>query len=57
VTSDYGGIRSYDASGNVLGELKASTSNLIIEACMASPAVSDGKLLVRTASQLYCISP
>jgi hypothetical protein len=30
--------------------------NRLDELCLASPAVADGKLLLRTASRLYCIA-
>ena len=33
------------------------TFSVLEELCLASPAVVDGKLLLRTASRLYCIAP
>jgi outer membrane protein assembly factor BamB len=38
-------------------EFKVVGANHLEELCLASPAVGDGKLLVRTASRLYCIAP
>ena len=35
---------------------KVERSNPLDELCIASPAISQGKLLIRTASQVYCIS-
>jgi hypothetical protein len=37
-------------------EFEILHTNKLDEFCMASPAVSQGKLLIRTASKLYCIS-
>lgn len=37
-------------------EFKVIGTNRLDELCLASPAVADGKLLVRTASRLYCIA-
>jgi outer membrane protein assembly factor BamB len=37
-------------------EFKVINVNRLEELCLASPAVIDGKLLVRTASRLYCIA-
>ena len=42
VTSDFGGIRSYDPGGNTLWELNCPTSNLIIP----SPIAAQGMLYV-----------
>ena len=36
-------------------EFKVIGTNRLEELCMASPAVAQGKLLLRTASKLYCI--
>ena len=38
-------------------EFKVVGANRLDELCLASPAVADGKLLLRTASRLYCIAP
>ena len=38
-------------------EFKVLQTNRLDELCLASPAVADGKLLLRTASRLYCIAP
>lgn len=38
-------------------EFKVLRTNRLEELCLASPAVADGKLLLRTASRLYCIAP
>ena len=35
---------------------KVAGINRLDELCLASPAVADGKLLLRTASRLYCIA-
>ena len=37
-------------------EYKLLHTNSLDELCLATPAVSDGNLLIRTASKLYCIS-
>jgi outer membrane protein assembly factor BamB len=37
-------------------EFKVVGTNRLEELCLASPAVADGKLLLRTASRLYCIT-
>ena len=37
-------------------EFKVVGTNRLEELCLASPAVADGKLLLRTASRLYCIA-
>ncbi len=37
-------------------EFKVLGTNRLDELCLASPAVADGKLLLRTASRLYCIA-
>jgi outer membrane protein assembly factor BamB len=37
-------------------KFKVLSTNRLEELCLASPAVADGKLLVRTASRLYCIA-
>ena len=37
-------------------EFKLLQTNSLDELCMASPAVSQGKLFIRTASNLYCFS-
>ena len=37
-------------------EFKIERTNPLDELCMATPAISQGKLLVRTASQVYCIT-
>jgi outer membrane protein assembly factor BamB len=37
-------------------EYELLQTNSLDELCLSSPAVSDGKLLLRTASRLYCIS-
>ncbi len=36
-------------------EFKVVATNRLEELCLATPAVSDGKLLLRTKSRLYCI--
>ncbi len=36
-------------------EFKVVGTNRLDDLCLASPAVADGKLLVRTASRVYCI--
>jgi outer membrane protein assembly factor BamB len=38
------------------GEFKVTRTNSLDELCLASPAIAQGRLLVRTASKLYCIS-
>ena len=38
------------------GEFKVTRTNSLDELCLASPAITQGRLLVRTASKLYCIS-
>ena len=38
-------------------EFKVLHTNRLDELCLASPAMADGKLLLRTASRLYCIGP
>ncbi len=37
-------------------EFKVIGTNRLDELCLATPAVADGKLLLRTASRLYCIT-
>ena len=37
-------------------EFEVLHSNSLNELCLASPAIAQGKLLIRTASKLYCIS-
>ena len=37
-------------------EFKLLETNSLDELCMASPAACQGKLLIRTASRLYCLS-
>jgi outer membrane protein assembly factor BamB len=37
-------------------DFRVVRANRLEELCLASPAVADGKLLLRTASRLYCIS-
>ena len=37
-------------------EFELITSNNLDELCLATPAIADGKLFIRTASKLYCIS-
>ncbi len=37
-------------------EFKVVSTNRLEELCLATPAVADGQLLLRTASRLYCIS-
>jgi len=37
-------------------EFRLLQTNALDEMCLASPAVSQGKLLIRTASKLYCIT-
>jgi len=37
-------------------EFRVLRANRLEELCLASPAVADGKLLLRTASRLYCIA-
>ncbi len=37
-------------------EFKLLRTNSLDELCMASPAVADGKLFIRTVSKLYCLS-
>jgi len=37
-------------------EFQVVGTNRLEELCLASPAVADGKLLLRTASRLYCIT-
>ena len=37
-------------------DFKVVRANRLEELCLASPAVADGKLLLRTASRIYCIS-
>ena len=39
-----------------LAEFKLLEANSLDELCMASPAVADGKLFIRTVSNLYCLS-
>ncbi len=36
-------------------EFKIEQTNSLDELCIATPAISQGKLLIRTASQIYCI--
>lgn len=36
-------------------EFKVTGTNALDELCLASPAISNGNLLIRTASKLYCI--
>ncbi|MEC7565694.1 MAG: PQQ-binding-like beta-propeller repeat protein [Planctomycetota bacterium] len=38
------------------GEFKIESTNELDELCIATPAISQGKLLLRTASSVYCIS-
>ena len=38
------------------GEFKIESTNELNELCIATPAISQGKLLLRTASSVYCIS-
>ena len=50
-----------DESGNTFvmpvgREFKIERVNALDELCIATPAVSQGKLLLRTVSQLYCIT-
>jgi N-acetylneuraminic acid mutarotase/outer membrane protein assembly factor BamB len=37
-------------------EFELITSNNLDELCLATPAIADGKLFIRTASKLYCIT-
>ncbi len=37
-------------------EFKVVGVNSLSEFCLATPAVADGKLLLRTASRLYCLA-
>ena len=37
-------------------EFKLLETNSLDELCMASPAVADGKLFIRTVSNVYCLS-
>jgi hypothetical protein len=37
-------------------EFKLLHTNALDELCLATPAISQGKLLLRTASKLYCLS-
>ena len=37
-------------------EFKVERTNSLDELCLATPAISKGNLLLRTASQVYCIS-
>lgn len=37
-------------------EFNVSGVNPLEELCLATPGVADGKLLLRTASRLYCIT-
>ncbi len=37
-------------------EFKVERTNSLDELCIATPAISQGKLLIRTGSQVYCIS-
>jgi outer membrane protein assembly factor BamB len=37
-------------------EFELITENNLDELCLATPAIADGKLFIRTASKLYCIS-
>lgn len=37
-------------------EFNVERTNLLEELCIATPSISQGKLLLRTASQIYCIS-
>jgi len=38
------------------GEFKIESTNELDELCIATPAISQGKLLLRTASSVYCIT-
>ncbi len=38
------------------GEFKIDSTNELDELCIATPAISQGRLLLRTASSVYCIS-
>lgn len=38
------------------GEFKIESTNELDELCIATPAISQGKLLLRTATSVYCIS-
>jgi hypothetical protein len=51
-------VVNYDGTTAVLEpgpELKVAASNTIEDLCWASPAVIGDRLLLRTASALYCI--
>ncbi len=37
-------------------EFKVLRQNDLDELCLATPAMAQGKLLIRTASQLYCLT-
>jgi hypothetical protein len=37
-------------------EFKVERQNKLDELCIATPSICQGKLLIRTASQVYCIS-
>ncbi len=37
-------------------EFKVERTNALDELCCATPSISQGKLLIRTASQVYCIT-
>ena len=37
-------------------EFEVERTNSLDELCIATPAIAQGKLLIRTASQVYCIS-
>jgi hypothetical protein len=37
-------------------EFTVERTNVLDELCLATPAISQGKLLLRTASQVYCIT-
>ena len=50
-TSEDGDVHVLKA-GN---KYKLLASNRMREICMATPAISDGLLFIRTRSQLYCI--
>jgi outer membrane protein assembly factor BamB len=37
-------------------EFEVERTNSLDELCIATPSIAQGKLLIRTASQVYCIS-
>jgi outer membrane protein assembly factor BamB len=37
-------------------EFEVERTNSLDELCIATPSIAQGKLLIRTASQVYCLS-